>query len=66
MLELYLYYQASVIKEITSILREKERVHNWYHPEMSITNHDQHAASAFRKDPSISMFIPHKKRNTKP
>ena len=60
MLELYPHYQASVIKEISSILREKERVHNWYHPEISITNHDQHAASAFRKDPCISMSIPHK------
>ena len=63
MLELHPHYQASVIKEISSILREKETVHNWYHPETSITN--QHATSAFRKDLSISMSIPHKERKTK-
>lgn len=52
-----------MIKEISSILREKETVPDWYHPETSITN--QHATSAFRKDPSISMSIPHKERKTK-
>lgn len=65
MQQLYQHHQASVAREISCNLRKMERIHGWHCPELSMTNHDQPAASPFGKDPSTPMSISHRERKTK-